>query len=170
MSESYEFRETMHFTAGTTGSPGARTFFLQVGDQERVVSVKLEKQQVAALATFLRTVMDDMPSSDEPAMTMTPLATPALPEWVVGQIAVGVDEPESKVVLVIEELDLEAEDEDDGLLSGVSLGATLKIHLTVSQASNFIATADALMQKGRPPCRLCGQPEDPAGHACPRLN
>ncbi|MBT8240175.1 MAG: DUF3090 family protein, partial [Acidimicrobiia bacterium] len=34
----------------------------------------------------------------------------------------------------------------------------------------FIGTAEELMAGGRPPCRLCGQPLDPTGHTCPRLN
>lgn len=171
MSESYEFRQIEHFTAGAIGEPGARTFFLQVGDDERMVSVKLEKQQVAALATFLRSVMDDLPSPTAEPGPPVPLTEPALAEWVVGQISVGVDEVESRVVLVIEEIEEGAdEDDDEPLLSGISLGASLRVHLDVDQANRFIATADSLMQKGRPPCRLCGQPEDPAGHACPRLN
>ena len=31
-------------------------------------------------------------------------------------------------------------------------------------------TAIVLVHAGRPQCRLCGQPIDPEGHACPRLN
>lgn len=173
MSESYEFRDTTHFTVGAVGDPGARTFFLQAGDSERMVSVKLEKQQVSALATFLRSVMDDLPSPAATDPAPVPLVEPALSEWVVGQIAVGVDEVESKVILVIEELEIEdvaEEDEADPLLSDVSLGASLRVHLTVDQAATFTATTDGLMQKGRAPCRLCGQPLNPDGHACPRLN
>ena len=174
MSESYEFRDITHFTAGAVGKPGARTFFLQAGDVDRMVSVKLEKQQVVALATFLRSVLDDLPSPVVVAdASPTPLSEPALAEWTVGQIAVGVDEVESKVVLVVEELDTDPEEDDEeesALLADVSLGASLRVHLSVDQASGFIATADLLMQKSRPPCRLCGQPLDPAGHACPRLN
>ncbi len=173
MTESHEFRDVTHFTAGAVGSPGARTFFLQAGDAERMISVKLEKQQVAALATFLRSVIDDLPSPATPDPTPTPLSEPALAEWVVGQIAVGVDEVESRVILVVEELDTNASDDDEDanpILADVSLGSSLRIHLTVDQATSFIATADLLMQKGRPPCRLCGQPLDPDGHACPRLN
>ena len=38
------------FVAGTVGPPGSRTFFLQARSGTRLVSVALEKQQVAALA------------------------------------------------------------------------------------------------------------------------
>lgn len=173
MSESFEFREVTHFTAGAIGEPGARVFYLQAGDTNRYVSVKLEKQQVSALANFLQTVIADLPSPEPEATEPVPLIEPALPEWVVGQIAVGVDESESEVVLVVEEIDLDDEDDEgnpvDELL-GESDTASLRVHLSVAQAAAFIAASEALMSAGRPPCRLCGQPEGPDGHACPRLN
>ncbi|MGH9011673.1 MAG: DUF3090 family protein [Acidimicrobiia bacterium] len=28
----------------------------------------------------------------------------------------------------------------------------------------------AAVERGRPPCPLCGGPLDPSGHICPRLN
>ena len=171
MSESFEFREASHFTAGAVGEPGNRVFYLQAGDENRTISVKLEKQQVAALAQFLQTVIADLPapaSEPEPAA----LLEPAIPEWVVGQIAVGVDEATNEVVLVVEEVDIEEDEEDepeDPILGG-SDTASLRVHLSVDQAAAFIATSEQLMSAGRPPCRLCGQPESPDGHACPRLN
>lgn len=169
MSESFEFSDVNHFTAGAIGEPGSRVFYLQAGDDNRYISVKIEKQQVSALATFLRSVMDDLPEPELPTDGPIPLIEPALPEWVVGQIAVGVDEAEAKVVLVVEELVPEDDDDDDGLLADVSTGAQLRIHVSVDQAAAFIATSEELMSKGRPPCRLCGQP-DSSSHICPRLN
>ncbi len=171
MSESFEFRSVNHFTAGAIGEPGARVFYLQAGDDDRYVSVKIEKQQVSALATFLKSVMDDLPEPELPADGPVPLIEPALPEWIVGQIAVGIDEADAKVVLVVEELvpDDEDDDAEDDLLADVSTGAQLRVHLSVEQAANFIATSEDLMSKGRPPCRLCGQP-DSSRHVCPRLN
>ena len=53
MSSSFRFDEPEAFTAGTVGEPGARTFFLQVVEAGQVVSLKCEKQQVAALAQYL---------------------------------------------------------------------------------------------------------------------
>ncbi len=171
MSESFEFRDATHFTTGAIGDPGSRVFYLQGGDAERYVSVKVEKQQMSALAGFLRTVLDDLPAPDEEHLASVGLIEPALPEWVVGQIAVGVDEAESKLVIVVEELVIvdEEEDEDDPLGLEIS-GASLRIQITPAQAESFILTVEALLTSGRPPCRLCGQPVDPAGHACPRLN
>ena len=173
MSESFEFRQVSHFTAGTIGEPGNRTFFLQVGDGSSVATVRLEKQQVRALAQFLRDVLEDLPATGQ--QPSAPLIEPTHPAWTVGQIAVGVDEADAEVVLVIEELLLGDEDVD-GLDIGDDLddledgtGAKIRAHIGAAQAAGFIAASDELMEGGRPPCRLCGQPLDP-GHVCPRLN
>lgn len=179
MNESFDFREPSHFTAGAVGEPGRRVFYLQAAEQSRLVSLKIEKQQVAALATFLQTLLDDLPAV-ESQVEAPELLEPAIPDWIVGQIAVGVDEVTNRVVLVVEEL-VEIDDEDDDdtdeldpfdPLAAIEVpeGATLRVHLTVEQAAGFIRLADELMQRGRQSCRLCGQPMDPAGHACPRLN
>jgi len=44
------FRTPDRFVAGTVGQPGNRTFYLQAVHDKRVISVVLEKQQVAVLA------------------------------------------------------------------------------------------------------------------------
>jgi len=178
MNNSYEFRSVTHFTAGTQGEPGNRVFFLQLGDETGHISVRLEKQQVRALAQFLKGVLDDLPapaaSSDQGPV---PLIEPALAEWVVGQIAIGVAESDAEVVLVVDELvpDSDLDDEDlspeaEELFDAPSDRARIRAHIDVDQAVRFVAAANKLMSKGRPPCRLCGQPVDPDGHACPRLN
>lgn len=177
MSRSFDFRHTTRFTTGTIGEPGRRVFFLQVGDQVDTVTVKLEKQQVRALAQFLRTVLDDLPSpSGEPE------PVPLIPDetdWIVGQIAVGVDEADGKVVLVLEELVDDEDDEDEDSVESILAadpdwdepsGAKIRAHVDVDLAAGFVAATDELMAGGRPPCSLCGQPIDPGGHACPRLN
>ena len=95
---------------------------------------------------------------------------------VVGQIAVGIDEAESRIVLVLEELVLEDEDDDDldeiteDFFEDITLGARLRLHITSAQAQAFIKQSETLMSAGRPPCRLCGQPDGRGGHICPRLN
>lgn len=173
MSDSYEFRDVTHFTAGAVGEPGRRVFYLQVGDERGHISVRLEKQQVRALAQFLRSVLDDLPAPPGTDASPLGLREPTDEEWIVGQIAVGVDENDAEVVIVVDELVPEAEetdDEDDPLYDDEPDGARIRAHINVEQAARFITTANELMTKGRPPCKLCGQPVDPAGHACPRLN
>lgn len=176
MSDSLEFRNTTRFIPGTVGDPGQRVFFLQIGDEVDTVTLKLEKQQVRALAEFLRTVLDDLPSSTRQSGS-NEFLPPEDADWVVGQIAVGVDEAESKVVLVIDELvpDPDGDDEFEIELQehfgwDESAGSQVRAHVSVDLAATFIVSSEELMGSGRPPCSLCGQPLDPEGHACPRLN
>lgn len=169
---SYEFQDPTHFGTGAIGDPGERVFYLQAGDATGYISLKLEKQQVVALAQFLRGVLDDLPATPANSPSAD-LRSPVEPEWVVGQIAVGVDEADAEIVVMIEEMvpfDEEADDDELGLLEDVTTGATMRVQINSAQAAAFVAQADVLVSKGRPPCRLCGQPEDPGGHACPRLN
>lgn len=180
MSDLHDFRHATRFTTGAIGEPGARVFFVQVGDESSVITLKLEKQQVKALAQFLRTVLDDLPSP-QTGLAPAPLIE-AEPSWVVGQIAVGVDEADAEVVIVLEELVPDADGEEPDIDLGSQIdddlslgwdepsGARVRAHISVDLAAAFVQTSDELMAGGRPPCPLCGQPLDPSGHACPRLN
>ncbi len=173
MAESFDFRNASHFTAGAIGEPGSRVFYLQFGDQHRHVSLKMEKQQAIALATFLRSVLEDMPTPETEPVPLA-LVNPVDPVWVVGQIAVGTPEND-QILILAEELvleDDEAETEPDPLdfLDDGPTGATCKAFVDAAQAASFVVTVDRLVSQSRPPCRLCGGPIDPDGHLCPRLN
>ena len=50
MSASFSFDDVEHFTVGTLGPRGERVFYLQGRAEGELVSLRLEKQQVAALA------------------------------------------------------------------------------------------------------------------------
>ncbi len=50
------------FVAGTVGQPGQRIFFLQARKAGQVVSVVLEKVQVAVLAERLDALLDELES------------------------------------------------------------------------------------------------------------
>ena len=56
----YLFDPPERFVAGTVGQPGDRTFFLQARDGPRVVSVVLEKVQVAVLADRLGELLSEL--------------------------------------------------------------------------------------------------------------
>ena len=60
----HRFDPPERFVAGTVGEPGARTFFLQARDGARLVSVALEKQQVAALAERIDELLDELMADD----------------------------------------------------------------------------------------------------------
>ena len=104
MSSSFRFDDPEAFTAGTVGEPGARTFFLQVVEAGQVVSLKCEKQQVAALAEYLAELLADLPPvSHEVAGIPPALVEPVLAEWVAGSMGVAWDEDDERFVIVIDE-------------------------------------------------------------------
>jgi uncharacterized repeat protein (TIGR03847 family) len=179
MSESFEFTEPDLVVPGAAGQPGQRTFFLQAREDGTAASFKVEKQQVAALCEYLGGILADLPPVDAPELLGTPTADePATLAWVVGRLAVAYEEADDRIVVVAEEFldiaeeDLEALDLDDPatLIAAGYDPATARIRLTRAQVAAFIAVGNDLVRAGRPQCRLCGQPIDPEGHACPRLN
>ena len=68
----YDFENADAFATGAIGQPGDRTFYVQIRADGRTVSVKCEKQQVAALAEYLRTMLADMPDTSKDIDTCLP--------------------------------------------------------------------------------------------------
>jgi uncharacterized repeat protein (TIGR03847 family) len=157
------------FTAGTVGPPGQRVFYLQARDGDLVVTVRCEKQQVAALAEYFDGLLEDLdPSPYGLAAHDLELVEPVHALWTVGPIGVAYDEPDDRIIVVLEELvDEEPESDDD---DDEHSGATVKVRLDRAQVSSFVRHSRELVASGRPPCRFCGLPMDPEGHPCPRMN
>ncbi|MGH9138640.1 MAG: DUF3090 family protein [Acidimicrobiales bacterium] len=170
--ESFDLPSPHRFTAGTIGEPGHRVFFLQaVGDAE-VVTLKLEKQQVGALAEYLARLLADLPTPADQEVESVDVAFEASigPAWAVGTLGVAWDESSDRVVLVAEELvDDEAAEAAEEPAATDDVGSA-RFRLTRAQVAAFVAHARELFAAGRPPCYLCGMPMDADGHACPRLN
>ncbi len=55
-------------------------------------------------------------------------------------------------------------------VEGEEEGYVARIYATRSQVRAMAAHSAVVVSAGRPPCDLCGQPLDPAGHRCPRWN
>ncbi len=146
------------FTVMAIGPVGQRVFLLHCVQGPTVLTVKVEKQQVAVLASYLaRTVRELGRPGELPDLELELDLEPA---WVVGTIGVSYEEETDRLVVVIEEI---TEDEDEE-------GTAARISLTKEQAAAFAIRATQLVEAGRPPCPLCGLPLDPSGHDCPRTN
>ncbi len=175
MSRSFSFDQLDAFVAGAVGPPGARTFYLQARTGTQVVSFKAEKEQVAMLGRYLGQLASAM-GPVEADRDVVGLVEPVEPEWSVGALAVGVDEEAGVIHVTAEELTGDTFGEDvtdeyiDELLEVEPDGAEARFTLTLGQAVAFAEAAQDLMEAGRPPCRLCGRPIGPEGHACPRWN
>lgn len=91
------FRTPDRFVAGTVGQPGNRTFYIQAVHDSRVVSVVLEKQQVAVLAERIGALLLEVhrrfgtPVPPEPAEIndLNPLVMPVDAEFRVGTMGLG---------------------------------------------------------------------------------
>ena len=158
MSEGYDLSAPDRITVGTVGPVGERLFLLQCRQGPVVLTLKIEKQQVATVADYLaRIVRGEQRPGHLPEDL--DLEEPFEPAWAVGTIGVSFDEADDRVILVIEELLPEEE-----------TGAIARLSISREQAAAFAIRATSLVESGRPPCPLCGSPLDPSGHECPRTN
>jgi len=164
VSESFDLRAVDHCTVGTVGDPGQRVFYLQAAGEGQLVALRLEKQQVGALAQYLRGALDDLPGLPEDDLTEAgELIEPVITAWVVGSLGVAYDDTAERFVIAAEEL--VDEDDADELDAGRA-----RFHLSRPQVAGFVRRADEVVQSGRPPCPICGGPMNPDGHVCPRSN
>jgi uncharacterized repeat protein (TIGR03847 family) len=173
MSESFEMLAPDYFTTGAIGEPGQRVFYLQGREARTVVTLKVEKEQISALADYVAGLLAKLPEPGS-AGTDLPLLEPVDPAWAVGALGLGYDESNDRVVVVANEA-TEREEEDDESTEGQEAeepaeGATARFLITRAQAAAFVERARSLVKAGRPICPMCSQPKDPEGHVCPRSN
>lgn len=176
MTQVYSFEPPERFVAGTVGVPGERTFFLQARGGGRLVSVVLEKVQVSLLAEKLEELLAeahrrfgvDVPEMPGASDDNEPLDLPLDEEFRVGTLGLAWDGDSDTVVIeAIAVGEYEAEEPTEAELAELD---RLRVRLTPAATQSFIARAKRVVQAGRPPCPLCGQPLDPEGHLCPRHN
>lgn len=170
----HRYDPPQRFVAGTVGEPGQRTFFLQAADSGRVTSVAVEKQQVQLLAERVNAMLDEMMRArggdpEIPALAtddridQAPLETPIEEDFRAGTMTLAWDDDTKRVIIEVFALDEEAEE-------GATGDEAMVVVLTPTDARAFCARATQVVAAGRPSCEFCGEPMDPAGHLCPRMN
>lgn len=181
----YIFDPPERFITGTVGQPGERTFFLQARDGGRVVSVALEKTQVAVLADRLGELLAELgrrgvPGAQEAAdqamatsdLDMAPLDEPLVEAFRAGSLTLGWDGGTDRVLIEARAMDdegnaIDPDEDDDEDEDGPDL---LRVLMPIGAVRGFIDRATRVVGAGRSPCPLCGAPLDPRGHICPRRN
>jgi uncharacterized repeat protein (TIGR03847 family) len=178
----YVFDPPERFIAGTVGEPGDRTFFLQARDGGRVVSVVLEKAQVAVLADRLGQLITELDRRGVEAATsalaeseapdLRPLDEPLVEAFRAGSLTLGWDGEAERILVEARAEDEDGEpvdpdEDDDEDEDGPDL---LRVRMTLAATRSFVERATRIVAAGRPPCPLCGSPLDPRGHICPRRN
>jgi uncharacterized repeat protein (TIGR03847 family) len=168
----FVFDDPDRFVPGAIGQPGDRTFYLQVRQGSAVISVSLEKTQVAALAGHVAELLDALevaPVASSAYTDQAPLDEPVGELFRAGALALAWNADAKRVVIEAQPLDESAayrevpdEDPDGPDLLRVSIGP--------DHARGFVARAADVVASGRPLCPFCGQPLEATGHFCPRSN
>ncbi len=180
----YAFENPDRFVAGAVGQPGSRIFYLQAREGARVITVTLEKVQVALLAERLTELLAEVrsqgagvpeePSADE--VDRAPLEEPLVETFRVGTMAIVWDGDDESIVVEAREItedegEEEAPDAVEAAVEDADEDSDLiRVRLGPRRALAFAARALEVVAAGRPPCPFCGQPLNPEGHICTRRN
>jgi uncharacterized repeat protein (TIGR03847 family) len=155
-------------TAAAVGEPGQRAFYLQARKDDVVVSMLLEKQQVALLSAHIDELLERIgPPTDEPDPEILDLEEPIVPEFRIGRIGLGFDEDRDLVLLQCDEFVPEDEESDEP--SPDDMGQ-VRLWATRGQIAALARRGEQEVESGRPLCSMCGQSMDAEGHFCPRSN
>lgn len=165
-----ELEPVSRITAAAIGEPGNRAFYLQARSEGSVVSLLLEKQQVALLAMHIDELLERIGGvePDDPAVPdpeTLDLEEPVAPTFRVGQIGLGYEEERDLVLVQCEEYvpeDEESEAEQDP--------RKVRLWATRAQMYALARRGEREVASGRPVCSMCGEPIDPDGHFCARSN
>lgn len=165
-----DLRPVTHITTDAIGQPGKRVFYIQGWQDERMVTLIIEKVQIQSLAVGLEQFLVEVGEKyanlteasedyDEEKMHIQP---PVDPLFRVGEIGLGYDIEADLVVLVAHELVAEGAAEEEA--------SVVRYWCTRSQLRAMCRWGMEVASQGRPHCPQCGQPMDPAGHFCPKRN
>ena len=159
-----------HITTDAIGQPGKRVFYLQGWQNERTITLIVEKIQIQSLAVgleqFLAEIKEkhpNLPESsadyDEDKMRIHP---PVDPLFRVGELGLGYDSDSDLVVLVTRELLAEGADPAEANV--------VRFWCSRSQIRAMCHWGMEIATRGRLICPQCGEPMDPEGHFCPKRN
>jgi uncharacterized repeat protein (TIGR03847 family) len=169
-----EFDPVDAIGAGAFGDPGSRTFVIQARKGGAVLSVLVEKEQVALLAAeaeqFLDRIEAEDPDAPADAMSVDDCGPVEEDEPLFRARLIGIGyDPDRHLVLIELREDAVEEDEAPPPVDD-SEGRVARLYATRSQVRAMVAHGAASVDAGRPKCQLCDFPMDPDGHICPRWN
>ena len=165
----YELNPVEAITTGAVGEPGHRVFYIQARTLGEIVTLVTEKEQVQLLARGVHQFLAELdekfpqPGEDEPVGPLDlELRGPFEPNFRIAQMGLGYDSETDRVVLVAHELIAEDADPESA--------AVARFWATRTQMKVMADHALEVAARGRPICPLCGRPENPEGHFCPKRN
>lgn len=171
---SHDLNPLEHIIADAFGEPGRRTFFLQGRSGSELISVVLEKQEVANLAVSILQLLEDL-EQKFPNLQATSASKqilypeePIEPKFRVGQLIVGYNEDFDQIWLIAKALIIK----ESGAVVDPDVEDVPSIRFVGSRKQMRIMSEHALevVAQGRPTCPLCGRAIDREGHFCPRTD
>jgi uncharacterized repeat protein (TIGR03847 family) len=175
MGDLFEFDPVDTIGAGAFGRPGERVFLIQARKGEAVLSVLVEKEQIALLAAeasqFLDRLAQEFPEDAMPPMLApgTGIVSEAEPLFRARLIGLGFDPDRGLVLLELRE-DAPEEEEETPPEPDETEGRIARLYATREQLRAMVENGAHAVASGRPRCPLCDFPMDPDGHICPRWN
>ena len=170
----YDLNPVDHIIADAVGEPGNRTFFLQGRAGRLLITLVLEKQEVANLAVSLLQLLQELEDKFEdlePAESAGEILYPEHPfdpDFRISQLIIGYDEMDdmtwiiAKALIVSESGRVVNPDSDEV--------PAARFVITRNQAKAISEHALRVVGQGRPNCPLCGRPISADGHFCPRTD
>jgi|YNPNPStandDraft_1061719.scaffolds.fasta_scaffold10174_2 uncharacterized repeat protein (TIGR03847 family) len=149
-------------TVGAEGPPGERVFYLQAAQGDLLVSLKIEKEQAAALSLGIYQLLEQLGGIPADALLPTDLTLrqPIEPLFRVASLGLGHD-AELDAVLLVARGEAEVPEE----------APEVRIWGSRAQMLALAQRAAEVVAAGRPRCPLCGEPYKPGeSHNCIRGN
>jgi uncharacterized repeat protein (TIGR03847 family) len=173
MSVNIDLDPVARITAAAVGEPGRRTFYLQARKGDVLVSMVIEKQQVALLSMHIDQLLERIGAPDErasPDPDDLDLEEPLVPEFRIGAIAISYEDDRDLVVLRCEELVPEPEEADPEAILARPDPGLVRLWASREQMYALARRSEREVSAGRPICPMCGEAIDPEGHFCARSN
>ncbi|MEM7134725.1 MAG: DUF3090 domain-containing protein [Chloroflexota bacterium] len=170
----YDLNPVQHIIADAMGEPGKRTFFIQGSANSELISLVLDKEEVANLALSILQLLEelekkyeDLPSAKPHPGNLYP-EHPVEPAFRVGQLVIGYDEEGDRIwliakALVVTESGVIRDPNDDDVPAA-------RFVATREQMRAMSEHALEVVSRGRPICPLCNRSIDRSGHFCPRTD
>lgn len=165
-----DLQPVTHILVDAIGPPGKRVFYLQGWQDDRTVTLIVEKFQIQSLAIGLEQFLveieeknPDLPQAsvdyEEEKMHILP---PIDPLFRVGELGLGYDADNDLLILIARELIAEDQDAEEA--------SVVRFWCTRSQLRAMSNWGIEIASRGRPLCPQCREPMDPEGHFCPKKN
>ncbi len=168
-----EMKPVTHITTDAIGPPGKRVFYLQGTQDNRVITLIIEKFQLQTLTVgveqFLIEIRQRLPmlaqASDEYDEERMHIHPPVEPLFRVSEFGLSYDSETDLVGLIVREVPSPPEGSMEQ-----EQGTIVKFWCTREQMRALVNWGMEIASRGRPLCPQCGQPMDPEGHFCSRKN